>query len=158
MTALDQTASVPDTMVRRLISRGLALVSAVPDGLIALIARVGIAGIFWRSGQTKVHGFDVTESALYLFREEYQVPLLSPEVAAHLAAFAEHFFPVLLVLGLASRLSALALLGMTAVIQLFVYPDLWPDHAVWATALLIIIARGPGGLSLDRVIAMRFSH
>ena len=80
---------------------------------------------------------------------------LPPELAAHLAAYAEHLFPILLVLGLCTRLSALALLGMTAVIQVFVYPDAWPTHLVWATAMLYLVGRGGGALSLDRLLALR---
>ena len=92
-----------------------------------------MAGVFWRSGQTKVEGFFmIKENTFFLFREEYKVPLLPPDTAAYLSTIAEHVFPVLLVIGLASRLSALGLLCMTAVIQLFVYPDGWPDHILWA--------------------------
>ena len=119
--------------------------------LIALAARLGIAAVFWQSGRTKVDGWlTVNDSAIELFRTEYQLPLLPPELAAHLAAYAEHLFPLLLVLGLCTRLSALALLGMTLVIQVFVYPQAWPTHLVWATVLLYLAGRGAGGLSLDR--------
>ena len=119
--------------------------------LIALAARLGIAAVFWQSGRTKVDGWlTVNDSAIELFRTEYQLPLLPPELAAHLAAYAEHLFPLLLVLGLCTRLSALALLGMTLVIQVFVYPQAWPTHLVWATVLLYLAGRGADGLSLDR--------
>jgi putative oxidoreductase len=128
----------------------------IPYWLIALLARLGIGAIFLRSGMTKVDGFTVTDSTIYLFSDEYQVPLLSPVVAAHLAAYAEHLFPILLFLGLATRLSALALFGMTLVIQLFVYPGLWPDHTLWAAVLLLLLSRGPGGVSVDYWIARRF--
>lgn len=124
----------------------------IPDSLLVTIARLSVAAIFWRSGQTKLEGWHVSELAIQLFAEEYQLPLLPPAVAATLAAIAEHVFPALLVVGLASRLAALALLGMTAVIEILVYPDAWPIHGVWATALLLIIARGPGPLSLDYLI------
>jgi putative oxidoreductase len=90
-----------------------------------------------------------------LFRDEYKVPLLPPDIAAYLATTAEHVLPVLLVIGFATRLSALGLLGMTAVIELFVYPGAWPEHALWATLLLWIIARGPGVVSLDHLIWAR---
>jgi putative oxidoreductase len=89
---------------------------------------------------------------VFLFQEEYRLPLLPPELAATLAAIGEHVFPILLVLGLASRLSALALIGMTATIQIFVYPDAWPTHGVWAVALLLVAIKGPGAWSLDRWI------
>jgi putative oxidoreductase len=117
--------------------------------------RFGIAGVFWLSGRTKVEGFlTVSDNAVALFADEYRVPLLPPELAAHLAAYAEHLFPLLLVLGL-HALSALALLGMTAVIQIFVYPDAWPTHLVWATAMLYLVGRGGGALSLDRLLGLR---
>jgi putative oxidoreductase len=124
--------------------------------LLALAARGGIAGVFWLSGRTKVDGWlSVSENAVALFEDEYKVPVLPPELAAHLAAYAEHLFPVLLVLGLATRVSALALLGMTAVIQVFVYPLAWPTHLVWAAALLYLAGRGAGRFSVDRVAGLR---
>lgn len=123
---------------------------AVPPSLLALAARIGIAAVFWQSARTKVEGvLTVSENAVELFRSEYALPVLPPELAAHLATYAEHLFPILLVLGLATRLSALALLGMTAVIQVFVYPSAWPTHLNWATVLLLLIGRGPGRWSLD---------
>jgi putative oxidoreductase len=131
-----------------------ALLARFPEDLLLLAARVFPAAIFWQSGRTKVEGFALSENALFLFEEEYRLPLLPPELAATMAAIAEHAFPILLVLGLATRLSALALLGMTATIQIFVYPDAWPTHGVWAVALLLIAIKGPGVLSLDRAIGV----
>ena len=125
----------------------------VPHDLLALATRIGIAAIFFFSGRTKVDGLlDVNASAIFLFESEYRLPLLPPDAAAHLAAYAEHLFPLLLVLGLFTRLSALALLGMTLVIQLFVYPDAWPTHLSWAALLLYLVGRGGGVLSLDRAL------
>jgi putative oxidoreductase len=98
----------------------------------------------------------VSDSAITLFKEEYKLPWIDPVVAAHLASIAEHVFPILLVLGLASRFAALALLGMTAIIEIFVYPDAWPTHGLWATCFLVVIARGPGVFSLDHIIARLF--
>lgn len=124
--------------------------------LIALTARIGIAGTFWLSGRTKVEGvLTVSENAIALFQEEYRLPLLSPALGAHLAAYAEHLFPILLVLGLFTRMSAIALLGMTAVIQILVYPSAWPTHFVWAAALLYLAGRGAGRVSLDSVLRLR---
>ena len=134
-----------------------AVLDKIPQSLISLAARIFPAAVFWMSGQTKVEGFHVTDNAIALFRDEYRLPLIDPALAANIAAFSEHFFPVLLVIGLASRLSALALLGMTAVIEIFVYPDAWPTHGVWATCFLVVIARGPGIFSLDHLIARRFA-
>ena len=111
--------------------------------------------MFFLSGRTKVEGWlTVTDGALELFRTEYRLPLLPPEMAAHLAAYAEHLFPALLVLGLFTRLSALALLGMTLVIQLFVYPDAWPTHLSWASILLYLVSHGAGPVSLDRAFKL----
>jgi putative oxidoreductase len=135
----------------------IAVLDKIPQSLISLAARIFPAAVFWMSGQTKVEGFHVTDNAIALFRDEYRLPLIDPVLAANIAAFSEHFFPVLLVIGLTSRLSALALLGMTAVIEIFVYPDAWPTHGVWATCFLVVIARGPGIFSLDHLIARRFA-
>ena len=153
-----------------LVRRVIQLFEKVPYSLIAFIARFSIAAVFWKSGQTKVEGFAVdliggtfelgeprlAASTLPLFRSEYHVPLLSPEVAAHMAAFAEHFFPVLILVGFATRFSALALIGMTLVIQLFVYPDAYPTHGTWIAVLLLLVAKGPGRLSIDQLIARRY--
>lgn len=135
----------------------------IPHSLIALLGRLSIAAVFWQSGQTKVEGFVVNlvdgdfqpgwprlaESTLPLFQDEYRLPLLPPEIAAYAAATAEHVFPVLLLLGLATRFSAAALLLMTLTIQLFVYPSAYATHGAWATVLLYLMARGGGRYSLD---------
>jgi len=130
----------------------ISIAENIPGSLIALMARISISAVFWQSGQTKVDGFRVTEQAVVLFEYEYGLPLIPPVWAAHAAAFAEHLFPVLLVLGLASRLSATALLIMTLVIEILVYPEAWVVHLLWATALTYIIARGPGVFSCDHLI------
>jgi putative oxidoreductase len=137
--------------------------------LVALFVRIVAAHPFFVSGQTKVDGpqiggtflgqdlsftlpTSIKESTFALFGQEYKVPLLSPEVAAYLATAAECALPVLLVLGLATRLSALGLLAMTLVIQFFVFPDAWwTVHAYWAALLLVLIAKGPGAIALDRL-------
>jgi putative oxidoreductase len=150
------TDTMPDAALplpRRLHDQALQALTRIPNDPIALVARLSIAAVFWQSGQTKVQGFMLSDSALYLFENEYKLPLVDPWLAAHLAALAEHLFPVLLVIGFASRLSALALLAMTLVIQVFVYPDAWPTHGTWAACLLFIAARGPGLLSLDAWLA-----
>ena len=130
-------------------------VRLLPDDFLLLIARLGIAGVFFLSGRTKVEGLlTVADSAVYLFETEYSLPLLSPVVAAHAATYAEHLLPLLLVLGLFTRLSALGLLLMTAVIQIFIYPDAWPTHLSWTAILLPLIARGSGRWSLDRLLGI----
>jgi putative oxidoreductase len=128
----------------------------VAHDALALITRIAIAAIFLQSGRTKVDGLlTVNDSAVTLFREEYRLPLLPPELAAYLATYAEHLFPLLLIAGLCTRLSALALLGMTAVIQIFVYPDAWPTHLSWAALLLYLVGRGPGRVSIDHWLGIR---
>ena len=132
------------------------LEALVGHDLLAVAARLGIGAVFFLSGRTKVDGLlTVNESAYTLFREDYKVPLLPPEFAAHMATYAEHLLPLLLVLGMATRLSALGLLGMTAVIQVFVYPNAWPTHLTWAVALLYLAGRGAGSLSLDRSLGLK---
>jgi putative oxidoreductase len=148
-------ATIRRSAPAELIRRSHDLMARVPFSAIALITRLSIAGVFWRSGQTKVEGWRVTEGAIELFRSEYQLPLLDPVIAAYLAAFAEHLFPVLLVIGFATRFSAMALLMMTLVIQLFVYPDAWPTHGTWAACLLLLMWRGAGMLSLDYLVRWR---
>ena len=147
--------------------------AAIPWWLLALALRIIIAHPFFVSGQTKVDGpgfigqwlgLDLTfklpltlsETAVDLFASEYKLPLLSPEFAAYAAAAMEHLLPALLVLGLFTRLSALGLLAMTAIIQIFVYPDAWwTVHAYWAAILLVLMAKGPGAMSMDRWIFRR---
>ena len=133
----------------------LALERAVPDDLLLLVARVAIAAIFFLSGRTKVEGLlTITDSTYELFRTEYALPLVSPEVAAHAATYSEHLFPALLILGLFTRPAAAALLGMTLVIEIFVYPDAWPTHLSWAAILLLVVARGGGKWSIDRTLGL----
>ena len=126
---------------------------ALPISFLQLVQRLGIAAVFLQSGRTKVEGiFTIPDTTIELFRSEYALPILPPELAAYMAAGAEHLFPVLLVLGLFTRLSAVALLGMTLVIQTFVYPDAWPTHLSWAGLMLPLIALGGGKYSLDRLL------
>lgn len=159
-----------NTAATRLIARATQTFGNIPYSLIALIARFSMAAVFWKSGQTKVQGFAVdlidgtfelgvpqlANSTVPLFKSEYHVPFVPAEVAAYLATFAEHFFPVLILLGLATRFSAPALLGMTLVIQLFVYPDAYPTHGTWIALLLLLMAKGPGRVSIDHWIARRW--
>lgn len=119
-----------------------------------LALRAGLAGVFWTSARTKVDGLlSVSDTTYLLFEDDYRLPIIAPDVAAPLATYAEHLFPILLVLGLASRLSALGLIIMTAVIQLFVYPDaLISTHLGWLAMGLAIVVYGPGRLSLDHIL------
>src|SRR5580700_4534601 len=125
----------------------------VPYALLALPLRFAVATVFWNSGTTKLANWDAT---LQLFANEYKVPLLPPDLAAHLSASIELSTPVLLVLGLLTRPAALVLLGMTTVIEVFVYPQAWPTHIQWAAMLLVLLCRGPGSFSVDYLIKRRF--
>jgi putative oxidoreductase len=129
-----------------------ALLEAVPYAFLALLLRLGAGAVFWFSGLSKLDSWDTT---LQLFRDEYRLPLLAPEFAAHLAAGIELSTPVLLVAGLLTRATALVLLGMTAVIEIFVYPLAWPTHIQWAAMLLVLLCRGPGAWSIDHVLWSR---
>jgi putative oxidoreductase len=126
-----------------------ATLERFPLALLQLAARISMAAIFWNSGLTKIASWQTT---VVLFRDEYKVPVLPPEIAATLAASTELSMPVLLVLGLFTRLATLPMLGMTFVIQTFVYPEDWIEHLTWATLLLFILTRGPGPIALDALI------
>jgi putative oxidoreductase len=148
MAAYDEAARLP-----ALRQRLTALARRVlPPSLLLLVQRLGIAAIFFQSGRTKVEGwFTIPDTTYELFRYEYAGVPLPSEFAAVMATVGEHLFPILLVLGLFTRLSALALLGMTLTIQIFVYPDAWPTHLSWAGLLLPLIALGGGKFSFDRL-------
>lgn len=159
MTAPARAEAASTSKIVSLVRWTIREMERIPYWLIALVARVPVAAVFWLSGRTKVDGwniFRVNESAILLFENEFQLPVLNPVFAAHITALAEHIFPVMLVLGLATRYTAFALLIMTAVIQIFVFPDAWPTHGTWAACFLLLIARGPGEVSLDHLIARRF--
>ncbi len=156
MTDMSPAVAHARSVPARIVQRAIATLDGIPYWFIALAARIFPAAVFWQSGQTKVAGFHLKASAIALFQNEYQLPLIDPTAAAYVSAFSEHFFPILLAIGLATRFSALALLFMTSVIEIFVYPGAWPTHGVWATCFLVVIARGPGLLSLDHLIARKF--
>jgi putative oxidoreductase len=156
MTDVSPAAAHLRSVPGRITQQAIATLDCIPYWFIALAARIFPAAVFWQSGETKVAGWHLKPSAVALFQNEYQLPLIDPTIAAYVSALSEHFFPILLIIGLATRLSALALLCMTAVIEIFVYPGAWPTHGVWATCFLVVIARGPGWLSLDHLIARKF--
>ncbi len=124
-----------------------------PRSLIELGLRAGVGAVFFKSGLSKIANWELT---VQLFADEYAVPVLPPELAAYLATTAELVCPVLLVLGLAARFGALALLGMTAVIQIFVYPESWAEHLLWASVFVYVLTQGAGKLSVDHVIKRAF--
>ena len=154
---MNRATESPDRPLMRLSSgadRIIARLESVSyDTLIATPARIFISATFWLSGRTKVDGLlGINQSAFFLFEDEYALPLIPSRLAAYLTTYAEHLFPLLLIVGLASRLSAAALFFMTLVIQVFVYPDAWRTHLLWASALAFIVFRGPGALSIDHLV------
>ena len=144
-------------------SDGIDKVAAmVPAWFVSLLTRTAVASIFWRSAQTKISGWEffgqswkfwnLSESTFLLFRHEYNVPLLSVNLAAYMATFGEFFLSIAIVLGFLTRLSAIGLLVMTAVIQIFVYPDAWSVHLLWAALILYLVKYGGGTLSIDHFL------
>lgn len=136
-----------------MICRALRWLDAVPYTLLAIPLRLAVATVFWDSAMTKLANWN---TAVALFLDEYKVPVIPPEAAAYIAVSIELTTPVLLVLGLLTRPAALILLGLTAVIELFVYPLAWPTHIQWAAMLLVLLCRGPGKLSVDHALWRRF--
>jgi putative oxidoreductase len=126
--------------------QAIDLLDRFPTSILQLMFRVAIAAVFWSSGLTKIASWDTT---IALFRDEYMVPLLPPEIAAVISATFELSCSVLIILGLATRLATLPLLGMTFVIEVFVYPEYWAMHLMWASLLLFLLTKGPGVFSLD---------
>lgn len=129
-----------------------AAFARVPLDLVRIALRLFPAFVFLQSGRTKVEGLTIKPSTYYLFEHDYALPLIPPEIAALLATGAEHLLPALMILGLFTRLSALGLIGMTAVIEIFVYPEAWITHGLWASALFALVVLGPGRFSLDRAL------
>ena len=125
----------------------------IPYALLALPLRLAVATVFWNSAQSHLANWETT---LYMFETDYALPFLPPVPAAYLAVAIEVTTPILLVLGLLTRAAALVLRGMTTVIEVFVYPEAWPTHIQWAAMLFVLLARGPGKLSLDWLIRRRF--
>ncbi len=135
--------------------RLVAPLNSIPSSALLLVARLGVAAVFFQSGRTKVEGFlTITDSTYSLFETEYALPLIPSDIAAHLSTYGEHLFPLLLVLGLFSRFGAMVLLAMSTVIEVFVYPDAWATHLSWAGLLLPVIARGGGAWSLDNLFGL----
>jgi putative oxidoreductase len=145
MIARSATLAARTSLVLRL-HQAVALLDRFPPSILQLMFRVAIAAVFWSSGLTKIASWDTT---IALFRDEYMVPLLPPEIAAVISATFELSCSVLIILGLATRLATLPLLGMTFVIEVFVYPEYWAMHLMWASLLVFLLTKGPGVFSLD---------
>ena len=150
MTTLTSASS--GQRVLALIGRALRWLDSVPYWLLAAPLRLAAATVFWNSAMTKLANWN---TAVELFVEEYKVPLLPPELAAYMAVSIELTTPVLLVPGLATRAASLVLLGMTAVIEVLVYPQAWPTHIQWAAMLFVLLCRGAGIFSLDHLARRR---
>ncbi len=151
MTTLGSTSAAPTCSA--FIARLISWLEHVPYALLAMPLRLAVATVFWNSAMTKLANWD---TAIVLFTDEYKLPLLSPWLAAYSAVTVELVTPILLVLGLGTRAAALILLGMTSVIEIFVYPEAWPTHIQWAAMLLVLLCRGPGTLSIDYWIRRRW--
>ena len=150
MTTLTSASS--EQRVLAPIGHALRWLDSVPYWLLAVPLRLAVATVFWNSAMTKLANWN---TAVELFVEEYKVPLLPPELAAYMAVSIELTTPVLLVLGLATRAASFVLLGMTAVIEVLVYPQAWPTHIQWAAMLFVLLCRGAGIFSLDRLARRR---
>lgn len=125
------------------------LVGSLPFSVIQLAMRIAIGFVFFNAGLLKARSFDF---AVKLFAQEYKLPLIPPDAAATLAMLSELTFPVLLFLGLGTRLAVLPLLAMTLVIVLLVYPGSWVESLLWGSVLVTLLTRGPGVFSLDYLI------
>jgi putative oxidoreductase len=158
MSADDRPASLSVRGAYRspllLMARVRAWLEAVPYSVLAVPLRFAVAWIFWNAGQVKLINWQRT---IELFRDEYQVPVIPPEIAATMALSIEITGPILLALGLFTRFAVLVMLGMTAVIQIFVYPDAWPTHLQWTAMMLVLLCRGAGTFSLDHFLWCRLS-
>ncbi len=155
---MSMTASKPvgaENGLMKMIGAIIGLFDRIPYWLIALTARIALAQVFWSSAQSHLANWDTT---LYMFGDTYQVPLLPSDLAAYLAVTMELVTPPLLVLGLVTRFTALALFGMTMVIEIFVFPEAWPTHIQWAAMQLVLMGRGAGSLSLDALIQRWFKR
>ena len=150
MTPLE---SAPRRLFVARVEQAIRWLNDFPYWVLAIPLRIAVATVFWNSAMSKLENWD---TALALFADEYKLPLLSPDLAAYSATAIELTAPVLLVLGLATRPTALVLLGMTTIIEVFVYPLAWPTHIQWAAMLLVLLCRGPGNFSIDHLIRLRF--
>jgi putative oxidoreductase len=135
--------------------RLIGIADAIPLSLIQLAGRIAVAHVFWQSAQTKLASWPVT---IQLFAFEYRLPVIDPAIAAPLATGAELVGSVLLFFGFFARFGALILLGVTATIQIFVFPGHWAEHLLWASVLLLILARGPGKISIDKIACTFAGH
>ena len=151
-----ETTHANKNPVINIAARTIRLLDKIPHSIISLFARIIMFMVFYASARTKIDGFSIKSQTFMLFEYEYNLPVISPVIAAYLATFAEFFFPALLLLGLGARLGAAGLLFMTLVIQAFVYPDAYVLQGLWSIALLVVIARGPGVLSIDHLIRKKY--
>ncbi|ERJ39827.1 DoxX family protein [Burkholderia multivorans] len=150
---MEQTVSKAHGSAVTLAIRCIRWLDGIPYTLLAIPLRLAVANVFWSSAMVKLANWD---AAIALFQDEYRLPLLPPELAAYMGTSIELSTPVLLVLGLFTRPAAAALLGMTTMIEVLVYPQAWPTHIQWAAMILVLLARGPGKLSLDWLVRRKF--
>lgn len=124
----------------------------MPHAVLALLARVGLAAVFWGTGMEKMTNWKIKSETFEAFAHEYNIPLLPPELATHLATFVEHLTPILMLVGLATRAAGGAMMGVIAVIFIFVHQDEWPAFVIWSSAIAFLLTKGPGVFSLDHLI------
>ncbi len=149
-----ETGRIPREGPLGLIDRALNLFDRIPMDLVLLAVRIGVAMVFWKSALTKTTtGLNLADQTFMLFEYEYALPLIPHDIAAYAATYAEHILPVMLIVGFAGRFAAFGLFLMTLVIQIFVYPQFWDIHLFWAGALMLVMAKGPGLISVDRAIS-----
>jgi len=148
----DHPVTARSSLLRQTVCLVRDVFAGVPYSWLALPLRFAVATVFWNSAMAKLANWD---TALALFSDEYLLPLIPPEIAAYMAVTIELTTPVLMVLGLMTRFAAFVLLGMTAVIEIFVYPLAWPTHIQWAAMLLVLLCRGPGAISVDHLVWKR---
>lgn len=157
MTAVQSQEPASAKLIAASVAAILGALRRFPLSVLELSFRIGVGMVFYKSALTKLdESWMVSDSAIALFRDEYQVPILSPALAAHLAAANEFFCSLMVIFGVGARIGAAALLGLVAVIQFLVYPGNWAEHLMWASLLGYVLTRGPGPISVDHVIARRF--
>ena len=143
------TSAIPRASTMTLVQSAIDWLERLPYSLLAIPLRLAVATVFWDSAQSHLANWQTT---LELFQNDYSLPLLSPLLAAYFAVAVEVATPVMLVLGLWTRVASLLLLGMVTVIEVFIYPQAWPTHIQWAAMLLVLLCRGAGRYSVDQIL------
>jgi len=147
----DDAGGTGENPLLALIRAILEWLEKMPHAVLALLARLALAAVFWGAGMLKMTNWQVSAKTFEEFAS-YNIPVLPPELAAYLATGVEHVTPVLMIIGLATRAAGGAMLGVIAVIFIFVHQDEWPAFCIWSSAIIFLLTKGPGVLSLDHLI------